>query len=149
MRLSLIQMTSRAEARDENVERASRFIFRAGPPVGRQPTGWSRRSIITGELFPWVGFFVTNLTLPSRAVVRFYNKRGTSEQQIKEGKQAVRMTRLTPGPLVGTHGAARPWAALRSTGCRLLFRGEHEILALAGFSSEPLRQEKKKRRRKY
>jgi len=48
-----------------------------------------------GELFPRVGFIVTNLTLPSRAVVRFYNKRGTSEQWIKEGKQAVKMTRLS------------------------------------------------------
>jgi len=48
-----------------------------------------------GELFPRVGFIVTNLTLPSRAVVRFYNKRGTAEQWIKEGKQAVRMTRLS------------------------------------------------------
>jgi len=46
-----------------------------------------------GELFPRVGFIVTNLTLPSRAVVRFYNKRGTAEQWIKEGKQAVKMTR--------------------------------------------------------
>jgi hypothetical protein len=48
-----------------------------------------------GELFPRVGFIVTNLTLPSRAVVRFYNKRGTAEQWIKEGKQAVKMTRFS------------------------------------------------------
>jgi hypothetical protein len=48
-----------------------------------------------GELFPRVGFIVTNLTLPSRAVVRFYNKRGTAEPWIKEGKQAVKMTRLS------------------------------------------------------
>ncbi len=48
-----------------------------------------------GELLPRVGFIVTNLTLPSRAVVRFYNKRGTTEQWIKEGKQAVKMTRLS------------------------------------------------------
>ena len=48
-----------------------------------------------GELFPRVGFIVTNLTLPTRAVVRFYNKRGTAEQWIKEGKQAVKMTRLS------------------------------------------------------
>ena len=48
-----------------------------------------------GELFPRVGFIVTNLTLPSRAVVRFYNKRGTAEQWIKEGKQAVKITRLS------------------------------------------------------
>jgi hypothetical protein len=46
-----------------------------------------------GELFPRVVFIVTNLELPSRAVVRFYNKRGTAEQWIKEGKQAV--TRLS------------------------------------------------------
>lgn len=42
-----------------------------------------------------MGFVVTNLETPSRAVVRFYNKRGTAEQWIKEGKQAVRMTRLS------------------------------------------------------
>jgi hypothetical protein len=48
-----------------------------------------------GELFPRVGFIVTNLTLPSRAVVRFYNKRGTAEQWIQEGKPAVKMTRLS------------------------------------------------------
>jgi hypothetical protein len=48
-----------------------------------------------GELFPRVGFIVTNLETPSRSVVRFYNKRGTAEQWIKEGKQAVKMTRLS------------------------------------------------------
>jgi hypothetical protein len=47
----------------------------------------------SGELFPRVGFIVTNLETDSRAVVRFYNKRGTAEQWIKEGKQAVKMTR--------------------------------------------------------
>ena len=47
------------------------------------------------ELFPRVGFIVTNLNLPSRAVVRFYNKRGTAEQWIKEGKQAAHWTRLS------------------------------------------------------
>jgi hypothetical protein len=46
-------------------------------------------------LFPRVGFIVTNLSLPSRAVVRFYNKRGTAEQWIKEGKQATHWTRLS------------------------------------------------------
>ena len=48
-----------------------------------------------GELFRRVGFIVTNLETDSRAVVRFYNKRGTAEQWIKEGKQAVKMTRLS------------------------------------------------------
>ena len=35
-----------------------------------------------GELFPRVGFIVTNLPIHNRAVVRFYNKRGTAEQWI-------------------------------------------------------------------
>ena len=48
-----------------------------------------------GELFPRVGFIVTNMALPSRSVVRFYNKRGTAEQWIKEGKQATHWTRLS------------------------------------------------------
>jgi len=48
-----------------------------------------------GELFPRVGFIVTNLVASSQAVVRFYNKRGTAEQWIKEGKQAVKLTRLS------------------------------------------------------
>ena len=48
-----------------------------------------------GELFPRVNFIVTHLGTSSRAVVRFYNKRGTAEQRIKEGKQGVKMTRLS------------------------------------------------------
>ena len=32
-----------------------------------------------GELFPRVGFIVTTLTGTNRAVVRFYNQRGTAE----------------------------------------------------------------------
>ena len=48
-----------------------------------------------GELFPRVGFIVTSMRLPSRSVVRFYNKRGTAEQWIKEGKQATHWTRLS------------------------------------------------------
>ena len=49
-----------------------------------------------GELFPRVGFIVTNLPLQNRAVVRVYNKRGTAEQWIKAGKQAAR--RMKQGP---------------------------------------------------
>ena len=32
-----------------------------------------------GELFPRVGFLVTNLRWRSKKVVRFYNRRGTAE----------------------------------------------------------------------
>ncbi len=48
-----------------------------------------------GELLPRVGFLVTNLTRPAESVVAFYNHRGTAEQWIKEGKAAVRWTRLS------------------------------------------------------
>lgn len=47
------------------------------------------------ELFPQVGFIVTNLALPSRVVVRFYSMHGTADQWIKEGKLAVNWTRLS------------------------------------------------------
>ncbi len=48
-----------------------------------------------GELFPRVGFLVTNLRWPSRRVVHFYNQRGTAEQWIREGKIALHWTRLS------------------------------------------------------
>jgi hypothetical protein len=48
-----------------------------------------------GELVPRVGFIVTNLSRPAERVVAFYNRRGTAEQWIKEGKNAVRWTRLS------------------------------------------------------
>jgi hypothetical protein len=48
-----------------------------------------------GELYPRVGFLVTNLCRPPERVVAFYNQRGTAEQWIKEGKIAVRWTRLS------------------------------------------------------
>ena len=48
-----------------------------------------------GELYPRVGFLVTNLTRPAERVSKFYNGRGTAEQWIKEGKLALRRTRLS------------------------------------------------------
>jgi hypothetical protein len=84
-------------------------------PVGRRPhyvrrfyasfryqaRSWSRpRRVIAkvewhpGELYPRVGFIVTNLR-PAKKVVAFYNGRGAAEQWIKEGKHAVKWTRLS------------------------------------------------------
>ena len=48
-----------------------------------------------GELYPRVGFIVTNMTRPAERVVAFYNHRGTAEQWIKEGKNAITWTRLS------------------------------------------------------
>ena len=67
-----------------------------------QAQSWSRpRRVVAkiewhnGELFPRIGFIVTNLTWRSKRVVQFYNKRGTAEQWIKEGKIALTWTRLS------------------------------------------------------
>ena len=45
------------------------------------------------------------MALPSRSLVRFYNKRGTAEQWIKEGKQATHWTRLSCHRFLGQRGA--------------------------------------------
>ena len=67
-----------------------------------QAASWTRpRRIVTkvewheGELFPRVGFIVTNMCAKPEGVVRFYNGRGTAEQWIKEGKYALNWTRLS------------------------------------------------------
>jgi len=44
---------------------------------------------------------VTNLGTDSRAVVRFYNKRGTAKQWIKEVKQVVKTSRQNPAISLG------------------------------------------------
>jgi hypothetical protein len=48
-----------------------------------------------GELFPRIGFIVTNLGGSAKRVTRFYNRRGLAEQWIKEGKYALNWTRLS------------------------------------------------------
>ena len=53
-----------------------------------------------GELFPRVGFIVTNFSAKAKGVVHFYNGRGTAEQWIKEGKYALNWTRLSCHRLV-------------------------------------------------
>ena len=46
-------------------------------------------------MFARVGFIVTNRSLPNERVLAFYNGRGTAEQHIKEGKHALKWTRLS------------------------------------------------------
>ena len=67
-----------------------------------QAASWDRsRRVIAkvewhqGELFPRVGFIVTNMSAKAKGVVHFYNGRGTAEQWIKEGKYALKWTRLS------------------------------------------------------
>jgi hypothetical protein len=59
-----------------------------------------------GELYPRVGFIVTNMSRPAERVVAFYNKRGTCEQWIKEGKGAIKWTRLSCRTVRGQRRAA-------------------------------------------
>jgi hypothetical protein len=77
-----------------------RNVFYEGFSYQAQTWGHSRRVVAkvewhAGELFPHVGFIVTNLTGWSSKVVAFYDQRGTAEQWIKEGKYAVKWTRLS------------------------------------------------------
>src|SRR5499427_2467835 len=72
------------------------------PSFSYQAQSWSKpRRVVAkvewhpGELYPRVGFIVTNLARPAERVVAFYNQRGTAEQWIKEGKGAIKWTRLS------------------------------------------------------
>jgi hypothetical protein len=85
-------------------------------PVGRPPhevrryyasfcyqaQSWNRsRRVVAkvewhpGELYPRVGFVVSNLSRPAERVVAFYNGRGMAEQWIRAGKAAMKWTRLS------------------------------------------------------
>jgi len=77
-------------------------------PVSGRVVGRPRRVIAKvehhlGELFPRVGFIVTTMIGTNRAVVHFYNHRGTA-QWIKEGKEATHWTRLSLSPVPGQRG---------------------------------------------
>ena len=48
-----------------------------------------------GELYPRVGFIVTNLARLAERVVAFCNQHGRAEQWIEEGKGAIKWTRLS------------------------------------------------------
>ena len=93
-----------------------RIAYLLTRPVGRPPNemrryhanftyqagSWTKPRRVTakvewhpGELYPRAGFIVTNMSRPAERVVAFYNKRGTCEQWIKEGKGAIRWTRLS------------------------------------------------------
>jgi hypothetical protein len=64
---------------------------------GYQAKSWDRARCVVakvewyaGELFPRVGFVATSLGRSPKRVIKFYNGRGTAEQWIKEGKNAVK-----------------------------------------------------------
>ncbi|MCR9074253.1 MAG: IS1380 family transposase [Alphaproteobacteria bacterium] len=84
------------------VGRPPKYVLRFYAGFSYQAGSWNRKRRVVakvewhpGELYPRVGFIVTNLTRPAARVTAFYNQRGTEEQYIKEGKNAVKWTRLS------------------------------------------------------
>jgi hypothetical protein len=73
-----------------------------GASFNYQAQSWSKpRRVLAkvewhrGDLYPRLGFIVTNPTRPNHRVETFYNGRGTAEQWIKKGKNAIRWTQLS------------------------------------------------------
>jgi hypothetical protein len=108
-----IGYTIRVPANDVLQRRIDYLLKR---PVGRPPhelrryyasfryqaRSWNRpRRVVAkvewhpNELYPRVGLIVTNLARPAERIVAFYNQRGTAEQWIKEGKNAIQWMRLS------------------------------------------------------
>ena len=94
---ALRDASGRARVRGGAGQRRGQRIARA-----RDGRSWKKpRRVVAkvewhpGELYPRVGFIVTNLSRPAERVVAFYNKRGTCEQWIKQGKGAIKWTRLS------------------------------------------------------
>ena len=84
------------------VGRPPNHVLRFHASFSYQAGSWDRKRRVVakvewhpGELHPRVGFIVTNLSRPAERVVAFYNQRGKAEQYIKEGKHAIKWTRLS------------------------------------------------------
>jgi hypothetical protein len=84
------------------VGRPSHDVRRFHASFSYQARSWDKpRRVVAkvewhwGELYPRVGFIVTSLSRPAELVAAFYNQRGTAEQWIKEGKNAINWTRLS------------------------------------------------------
>jgi hypothetical protein len=105
--------TIRLPANDLLYDEIKHLLIRPVGRPSRKPVVWfhdfkyraaswhKRRRVVAkvewhhGDLFPRVGFIVTNMSAKAVSVVRFYNGRGIAEQWIKEGKYALNWTRLS------------------------------------------------------
>ena len=108
-------------------------------PVGRPPhearrfyasftyqaQSWSKpRRVVAkvewhpGELYPRVGFIVTNLARPAERIVAFYNQRGTVEQHIKErARSNGRGCHAGPSPPMRSASSFMRWPTTSATSC--------------------------------
>jgi hypothetical protein len=84
------------------VGRPPKHVLRFYASFSYQAGSWDRKRRVVAkvewhpeELVPRVGFIVTNLSRSAERVTWFYNQRGKAEQYIKEGKNAIKWTRLS------------------------------------------------------
>ena len=75
-----------------------------------------------GELFPRAGFIVARRSIPNERVLAFCNDRGTAEQRMKDGRHALKWTRL---------------ACMRLTANRVRLQLQAAACNLAGFTRTP------------
>jgi hypothetical protein len=96
----------------------SSFSYRAGS-CNKPRRAVAKVEWHPGELYPRVGFIVTNPVRPVERVVAFYNHRGTCEQYIKEGKGAVKWTCLScaPSPPTRSLFSCTRWPTISATSC--------------------------------
>ena len=80
------------------VDRPPNHVRRYYAKFSYQAKSWGRKRRVVAKVEwhpPRVGFIVTNLSRPAKRVFAFYNHRGTAVQYIKEGKHAIKWTRLS------------------------------------------------------
>ena len=84
------------------VGRPPNHVLRFYASFSYQAGSWDRKRRVVAkvewhpvELHPRVGFIVNNLSRFAERVTWFYNQRGKAEQYIKEGKNAIKWTRLS------------------------------------------------------
>ncbi len=118
------------------VGRPPNHVLRFHASFSYQAGSWDRKRRVVakvewhpGELVPRVGFIVTNLTRSAERVVTFYNQRGKAEQYIKEGKNAIKWTRLDDGNYGKMAFQARPTHQYQATG-RLLRNNRYNGCAI-------------------
>jgi len=75
---------NQSAAGDTSSRSAMRASTRSGEGIAPHRSGvdtrrrWRRCEWHRGELYPCVGFIVTNMTTPAERVLAFYNQRGTA-----------------------------------------------------------------------
>ena len=76
-----------------------RQLYLSGSELEQAAPRRGQRRIASGRALPAHRLHHHNLARPAERVVAFYNQRGTAEQCIKEGKNAIKWTRLSGAAL--------------------------------------------------